>query len=357
MSRRHVTLAVGDWPAIDRQLWHDATRPAGFLETHRRASLLGRHRHDFLERAYGRWLVFLDRRGELDPAQEPLDRVTEARVSAFVTDVRSRLSPVSILMVVEALKVMLDCLVPGAQRPWLEQVCRGLKRDAEPSRDKRGSMVPPGQLLSLGLHLMDSCHQARQQNRFAATRYRDGLIIATLISCPVRVGNLAAITVGRHLVVDDRRYMLRFSAAETKNDRPYIAALPRLLTPYIDGWLQTWRPLIQRTATGGPGDRSETAMWIGCFGTPMLAASISHQIRKRTRAAFGRHVWAHLFRDIAVTELVDMAPEEIGIAPDLLGHADLQTTKKHYIQAVGMQAHARVQEVIAARRRTAAPRG
>ena len=42
-----------------------------------------------------------------------------------------------------------------------------------------------------------------------------------------------------------------------------------------------------------------------------------------------------------MTELVDCAPEEIGIAPDLLGHSDLQTTKRHYIQAVGMQAHAK----------------
>ena len=58
-----------------------------------------------------------------------------------------------------------------------------------------------------------------------------------------------------------------------------------------------------------------------------------------------------------MTELVDCAPEEIGIAPDLLGHADLQTTKKHYIQAVGMKAHAKVQEVIAARRRGATARG
>jgi hypothetical protein len=58
-----------------------------------------------------------------------------------------------------------------------------------------------------------------------------------------------------------------------------------------------------------------------------------------------------------VTELVACAPEEIGIAPDLLGHANLQTTKKHYIQAVGMRAHARVQEVIAARRRVATARG
>jgi len=86
----------------------------------------------------------------------------------------------------------------------------------------------------------------------------------------------------------------------------------------------------------------------------MRSAAIRQQIETRTEQAFGRHVWPHLFRDCAVTELVDCAPEEIGIAPDLLGHADLATTKKHYIQAVGMKEHARVQEVIAARRRAAA---
>ena len=58
-----------------------------------------------------------------------------------------------------------------------------------------------------------------------------------------------------------------------------------------------------------------------------------------------------------MTELVDCAPEEIGIAPDLLGHADLRTTRRHYIQARGMTAHVRVQEVIVARRRAAARGG
>ena len=88
----------------------------------------------------------------------------------------------------------------------------------------------------------------------------------------------------------------------------------------------------------------------------MHTSAIRTQIEARTKEAFGTHVWPHLFRDCAVTELVDCAPEEIGIAPDLLGHADLQTTKKHYIQAVGMKAHLRFQEVIAARRRAAASR-
>jgi integrase/recombinase XerC len=89
----------------------------------------------------------------------------------------------------------------------------------------------------------------------------------------------------------------------------------------------------------------------------MRSAAIRTQIEERTEEAFGGHVWPHLFRDCAVTELVDCAPEQIGIAPDLLGHAALQTTRKYYIQSLGIKAHARVQEMIAARRRAATPRG
>jgi site-specific recombinase XerC len=91
-------------------------------------------------------------------------------------------------------------------------------------------------------------------------------------------------------------------------------------------------------------------------GRPMSSRAIHAQIESRTRQAFGEAIWPHLFRDCAVTELVDCAPEQIGIAPDLLGHADLQTTQKHYIQAQGMVAHVRVQEVIVNCRRAAAAR-
>jgi integrase/recombinase XerD len=97
----------------------------------------------------------------------------------------------------------------------------------------------------------------------------------------------------------------------------------------------------------------EEHLWLDRWGQPMSTQAIRLQIEVRTREAFGKAIWPHLFRDCAVTELVDSAPEEIGIAPDLLGHADLQTTRKHYIHAQGMIAHARVQDVIAVRRRAA----
>ena len=47
----------------------------------------------------------------------------------------------------------------------------------------------------------------------------------------------------------------------------------------------------------------------------MRSAAIRQQIEIRTEQAFGRHVWPHLFRDCAVTELVDYAPEESASPP------------------------------------------
>jgi integrase/recombinase XerD len=205
---------------------------------------------------------------------------------------------------------------------------------------------------------MDPCAEGAIQPAYVSTRYRDGLIIALLIACPMRIKNLANLLIGQHLVFNGQAYGLKLSASETKTDRPYVAAVPPELTSYIDGWLQVHRARVQLIA-GRPGKVGSMAghLWLDRNGRPMRSAAIRQQIETRTRRAFGKHVWPHLFRDCAVTELVDCAPEEIGIAPDLLGHSDLQTTKKHYIQAVGMKAHAKVQEVIAAQRRGATGRG
>ena len=159
--------------------------------------------------------------------------------------------------------------------------------------------------------------------------------------------------IGRHLIWDGQGYRIELTAEETKTGRPHVADLPRELTPYIDGWLEVHRPTLQLTATGTV--TIDDHLWIDCRGKQMSGRTIQRIFAWWTERAFGKAIRPHLFRDIAVTELVDGAPEEIGIAPDLLGHADLRTTQRYYIQATGMRAHARVHEVIA--RRRAAARG
>ena len=59
----------------------------------------------------------------------------------------------------------------------------------------------------------------------------------------------------------------------------------------------------------------------------MSSEAIERQIVVRTSEPFRKPIYPHLFRDIAVTELVDFAPDEIAIASDLLVHADLRTTR------------------------------
>jgi site-specific recombinase XerD len=101
-------------------------------------------------------------------------------------------------------------------------------------------------------------------------------------------------------------------------------------------------------------DSVSSQLWLDRWGQPMSSRAIRHQIERYTEQAFGKPIWPHLFRHCA--ELVDSAPDEIAIAPNLLGPADLETTQRYYVLAQGVTAHVRVREVIAAWRRAAAAR-
>jgi integrase/recombinase XerD len=164
----------------------------------------------------------------------------------------------------------------------------------------------------------------------------------------MRITNFAGLVIGQHLVLDGKGYELRLTGEETKTRRPYHAAVPPELAPCIDVWLKVHRRAFQSTET--VTSNAIKLLWIDRRGRPMKTSAIRNQLKSRTREAFGKAIWPHLFRDCAVTELVDSAPEEMGIAADLLGHADLGTTRKHYIQAQGVVAHTRVQGLFARRR-------
>ena len=272
------------------------------------------------------------------------------RVSVTAWPSCTPLAPVSAAMMLGALVRMFSSS-PRARFGPLALVYDHLRQTAPPSRDKLSRLVRASDLFELGLRLIDTCEEAADRPQYVPIRYRDGLIIALLTAAPTRLKNLANLVIGQHLVFDGYAYRLKVSASETKTGRPQVAPVPPELTSYIDGWLQVHRPRLQLIARGD-GEVGSVAghLWLNRYGRPMRSAAIRQQIETRTRHAFGRHVWPHLFRDCAVTELVDTAAEEIGIAHDLFGHADLRTTRKDYIQTQGMVAHLQVQEVIATRR-------
>ena len=78
---------------------------------------------------------------------------------------------------------------------------------------------------------MDTCVEGADRPQHVRIRYRDGLLIALLIACPMRIKNLANLIIGQHLVFDGCAYGLKLRAAETKTGRPYAPAVPMELTP------------------------------------------------------------------------------------------------------------------------------
>ena len=181
----------------------------------------------------------------LDPPTFPANVRPLAHLTAFVAELRDRVAPASVAIMVSALLRMLMVLEPEADWTALARVYNRLKQTATPSRDKLSCMMPATELLDLGLGLMDTCERG-QTRVYGATRYRDGLLIALLISRPMRLKNLAGLAVGQHLLYDGQDYRVNLTAAETKFGRPYAAAVPHELTPYIDRWLQVHRRTRRR---------------------------------------------------------------------------------------------------------------
>ncbi|MBT4041859.1 MAG: site-specific integrase [Rhodospirillales bacterium] len=164
----------------------------------------------------------------------------------------------------------------------------------------------------------------------AEVQYRDGLLIAILAARPVRLKNLTSIVVGHHLILVDDVYWLVFEAGEVKNARHIEVPVPIALTPYLDEYLNEYRPKLLM-------DNQTDRLWVSRFGA-LTDGSIRHQIKKRTEVAFGKAVNPHLFRDCAATSIAIHDPEHVWITANILGHNTLATSQKYYDQSRMLEA-------------------
>lgn len=339
------------WPPIDQLRYREAREVTSFLGAPKPARKWSPARCRNVEQGYGQWLSFLARNGWLDVETPPEVRVTPDRVRLFVIQLRERVSSCSAAMIFEGFARMIVVMTPERDWAWLRITITNLKAIAKPEKDKRCHMVDARQLLALGVDLMEQALEMGDRYH-AATHMRDGLLIAVLASCPVRIANLMAIEIERHLLFDRDRYRLFFTEKETKAAHPYQAELSPVLNPYIDIWLRDHRRKLLAHGDGAKTDR----LWIDRWGKAMGEHAIRDQIEKRTRDAFGRHIWPHLARSIAATSFVDHDPDMVALVSDLLGHADQRTAHKHYILANAALAHAAVQKALDARRSAAVAR-
>jgi integrase len=348
--RRLVTvgLPLAAWPGLDRAAWERANRDGDLLAEQSPAATWRASTRRTAQMAYGNWLRFLRDEGRLDLKTPIAGRLTEANLRAYIAALRARASPVTVLTQLRHLSCALAVLEPGADRSLLNLAISRLTPLARPVRTKASRLVTPVALLQLGQKLMAEW-QARPAHdpRLNAMDYRDGLMIAFLALCPLRVANLAAMVIGKHLNCAPGHPRVVFEASEMKGKQALEFDFPAELNAALSYYLAHVHPMLCDGAQLG------APLWPSLHKRKrqMTAHGIYMRVTHITAAHFGHPVTPHMFRDAAATFIAEMKAEHAMMAAAVLQHRQLETTMRSYIHGQQHLAahtyHAAIDDLIA----------
>lgn len=131
----------------------------------------------------------------------------------------------------------------------------------------------------MGVDLMEKANsEATTLSKFKT--YRDGLMLGLLASRPLRLRNLAGLTLDRTLVRRADGWWIQIPAAEKKTKQPIEVPWPDMPVRQLQTYLTEHRPVIVAlcgTATAGD------ALWLSSCGPPMTDNGIYCCIVARTR--------------------------------------------------------------------------
>jgi integrase len=267
--------------------------------------------------------------------------VTAANVQGFLTELRARVSSVTQHGYVHKLRRITELIAPARDLHWLREIENDLHFTMTP-RSKYSRLVMAEVLVDAGLALMAEADTAVHLTKLRRARqYRNGLMIALLASCPIRLKNFAALTIGRSLVEAGGDWWIVLGATETKEGRPDERRIPAFLTEHIQRYLGE-----HRAALASQEDRSG-ALWLSSrAGRPMTCATVQHAVIATTDATLGVAVSPHMFRTSAATSAATHAGTTPHLASALLHHRDVRVTEKHYNRASILNASKAYLEVI-----------
>ena len=333
----------------DQKLWAKITEPGSILDEFiPRAASWRTPTQEKVRKGYGRWLDFLMSQGLMEPDSDPVERIILANVRPYVLNLQTEVAPETVWSYVTSLHQAAMAFAPISEWSWLYKITAKLKSRSNPTRQKHIRLRPAAEVFDWAANEMDALNTTSDYRPTVAIAYRDALMIALLTACPIRLRNLTMIAISRHLMQVNDRYQLRFAPHEVKNNRYLTMALPSALTPFLEMWLQQWRPRLCKSA-------DLMSLWIDVRGGALGARGIHAAITKRTKQAFGHPINPHLFRDIAATSTAIVTPANIGIAGSILGHQTTQAVEDHYIHANQIEAGRQLRKSIIQLRETPTP--
>ena len=310
-----VGLPLEEWPRIDRQAWEAANRDGDLLTGRGPAAHWKPKTRLTARKAYGNWLRFLRDKNALASVSLIGLRFNEENLRAYIATLRARTSPNTVLTQLGHLSGAIAVMDQTADRSLLKLALSRLTPGARPVRDKKASLVSPLLLLGLGQKLMAEWQSRPAHDpRLNAMDYRDGLMIALLALCPLRLENLTAIIIGRHLTFDSGHPRLAFAANEMKGKRSLEFDVPPALHAKLAHYLSDIHAMLYR------GPQLSAPLWPSLHtGKPQMSEhGIYTRITQVTEKHLGHPISPHMFRDAAATFITELAPEHAMMAAGVL---------------------------------------
>ena len=199
---------------------------------------------------------------------------------------------------------------------------------------KSDRWVLPERLIEAGLTLIQEAETlANHDQTRQATQVRNGLMVAILGFHPIRRKNFAALEIGRSFVKIRGRWWIILSAAETKENRADERRVNKLLIPFIDRYLDQYRPVLVR-----PGN-PPSALWLSSRHAARITDKyVATLIGTTTLSTIGVKVSPHLFRTAAASGAAIYGGDNPHLGSAVLHHTDPRVTLEHYNRATSLTA-------------------
>ena len=323
---------LNEWPASHREAWEEIWRPGLRLRKGGAASRYAEvSREDFAQR-YGAFLDFLERNGLLDPSAGPAAQVTPRNVERYIAELKARVRSVTVWNCIYKLRMAARLLDPKADFAWLSEIEQDLALVMEP-RSKFDRVVLAERLVQAGLTLVTEAEAFSRYPFKRAIGIRNGLLIALLAVCPIRIKNYAALEIGVTFKEERGSWWIALPYGSTKTDTADQRPVPDYLQEAVELYLIESRPVLigSRPATN--------SLWISSrTGRRYTTKNLGTRISKITLETIGVDVSPHLFRTAAATTAACYGTDMPYLGSAVLDHTNSRDTEEHYIRTTTLNA-------------------
>jgi len=174
-----------------------------------------------------------------------------------------------------------------------------------------------------------------------ARRVRFALAVEILQMAPMRVANLAALDLDRHvgnLIEGTNEIQISIPANEVKNQVALEFILPAASARILEVYRRQFRPLLM--------DSPSSALFPSRAGGAMGSQALARCIRDGIKRELGLTINAHLFRHIGALLFLSKHPGEYETVRRVLGHKSITTTITFYAGMETAQSLRRFDEAV-----------